>query len=115
MQQGLRQLIALACETDSTFFAKALSSTPRIFVDAVPEQVQKYVPKYNFWHRCISTMKEWTEPQLTILIRGKNEESVLIACKTMNVVSSGALNDNNMCEEKATFNCAAICSASMPS
>lgn len=30
-------------------------------------------------------MEEWTEPQLTILTRGKNEESVLNACKSVSV------------------------------
>ena len=41
-------------------------------------------------------MKEWTEPQLTVLVRSKPEEGVLTACKTDNLVGP-LLEDVNHC------------------
>jgi len=42
------------------------------------------VPKHKFPHTGITTMKEWTGPELTVLVRSKPEEGVLTGCKTIN-------------------------------
>ena len=52
-------------------------------------------------------MKEWAEPQLTILVRGKNEEDVLTACKVDVGAYQGASGKFSMCMPVATdcYNC----------
>jgi len=55
-------------------------------------------------------MKEWTEPQLTILIRGKQEEAVLLSCKQLRA-GAGADNEDSGCGRGGGAACIAACSA----
>jgi len=41
-------------------------------------------------------MKEWKSPELTVLVRSKNEEAVLVACKAGTISGMAAPSDNYM-------------------
>ena len=40
--------------------------------------------------------KEWSAPQLTVLVRNNSEEAVLATCKTDNIIGS-SFKSNNEC------------------
>jgi len=58
--------------------------------------------------------KTWTEPQLTVLTRGRNEESVLTICK-MQAVGGAPESVKAFCSEDGQQVCVGACNEWNPS
>jgi hypothetical protein len=52
--------------------------------------------------------KQWTKPKLTVLVRSKREEAVLVACKTFDMESTPARIFSGCITSKLCHDCASL-------
>jgi hypothetical protein len=65
----------------------------------------------------IASTEVWTSPELTVLVRNKPEETVLVSCKNGygSSVGLGSSNDDSRCLTNVPNPCSGLCLASFTS